>query len=137
MLTQSLVVAGAALYGVLGTLHLVYTLFTDKFAPLDAATQTAMQATSPQLTRRTSVWDAWIGFNASHSLGALLFSAVYLALALGHMPTLRDAPVLLWLAVLTSFAYLAIAVRYWFRTPLIGIALATACFLGAALSAAR
>jgi hypothetical protein len=53
------------------------------------------------------------------------------------MPTLRDAPVLLWLAVLTSFAYLAIAVRYWFRTPLIGIALATACFLGAALSAAR
>ena len=136
MLTQSLVIAGASLYGVLGALHLAYTLFTNKFSPRDAATEVAMKATSPVLTRRTSLWDAWVGFNASHSLGALLFAAVYLVLAFGHMAMLRDSPALLWLAVLTSAAYLALAVRYWFRTPLVGIALATACFLGAAIAAA-
>lgn len=137
MLTQSLVVVGALLFGVLGALHMAYTFFTTKFSPRDAATEAAMKATSPVLTRRVSVWNAWIGFNASHSLGALLFAAVYLVLALGHMPVLRASPVLLWLAVLTSASYLALAQRYWFRTPLIGIALATACFLGAALAAAR
>jgi hypothetical protein len=136
MLTQSLVITGASLYGVLGALHLAYTLFTRKFSPRDAATEVAMKATSPVLTRRTSVWDAWIGFNASHSLGALLFAAVYLVLALGHTAALRDSPALLWLAVLASASYLALAVRYWFRTPLVGIALATACFLGAAIAAA-
>ena len=32
-----------------------------------------------------------------------------------------------------ALAYLALAVRYWFRTPLIGIALASVCFLAAAI----
>lgn len=135
MIAQALIVAGALLFGLLGTLHLVYTLFTDKFAPRDAATEAAMKLTSPVLTSRTSVWNAWIGFNASHSLGALLFAAIYLVLAIGHMPMLRESPALLWLGVAAAAAYLAIAMRYWFRTPRLGIALATACFLAAALLA--
>jgi hypothetical protein len=92
-----------------------------------------MRATSPRLTRRTSVWSAWVGFNASHSLGALLFAAVYAILAGAHMDWLRASPALIWLAVATSVAYLALAQRYWFRTPLAGIALATLCFVSAAL----
>jgi hypothetical protein len=135
MFSQTLIVTGALIFGLLGTLHLAYTLFTNKFSARDAATEAAMKATSPVLTSRTSLWDAWIGFNASHSLGAMLFAAVYLVLAIGHMPMLRESPTLLWLAVLAAASYLVLAQRYWFRTPLVGIALGTACFLGAAIVA--
>ncbi len=137
MLTQTLVIVGASIYGALGALHLIYTLFTNRFDPRAPETGAAMRATHPVLTRRTTLWDAWVGFNASHSLGALLFAAIYLVLAAGHMPVLREAPALLWLAAGVSASYLAIGVRWWFRTPIVGIALATACFLGAAITAAR
>ena len=134
MLAQALMIIGAALFGLLGTLHLVYTFFTAKFEPRDPATRAAMRAGFPRLTRRTTLWNAWIGFNASHSLGAMLFAAIYLILATAHMPLLRDSAALVWLAVIASASYLALAQRYWFRTPLIGIALGGACFLGAALA---
>lgn len=134
MLAQSLIVAGALLFGLLGTLHLIYTFFTDNFNARDASTTAAMKATHPVLTRRTSLWNAWVGFNASHSLGAMLFAAIYLVLALGHMPLLSQSPALMWLAVAGSLGYLALAQRYWFRTPLVGIALASACFVMAALT---
>lgn len=133
MPTQTLIVAGALIFGLLGTVHLAYTLFTGMFSPRDATTEAAMKLTHPRLTRRTTLWKAWVGFNASHSLGAMLFAAIYLLLALAHMDWLREAPGLVWLAALGALAYLALAVRYWFRTPLIGIALASVCFLVAAI----
>jgi hypothetical protein len=133
MLAQTLIVSGALLFGLLGTVHLGYTFFTDNFNARDAATTAAMKATSPVLTRRTSLWNARVGFNASHSLGAMLFAAVYLVLALGHMQMLSQSPALLWLAVAGGLSYLALAQRYWFRTPLLGIALASACFFAALL----
>ena len=133
MPTQTLIVACALIFGLLGTVHLAYTFFTGLFSPRDAATEASMKLTHPRLTRRTTLWKAWVGFNASHSLGAILFAAVYLLLALAHMDWLREAPGLVWLAALGALAYLALAVRYWFRTPLIGIALASVCFLAAAI----
>jgi hypothetical protein len=133
MLAQLLIIAGALLFGLLGVLHLVYTFFTNKFDARDPSTTVAMKATSPILTRRTSMWKAWVGFNASHSLGIVLFAVVYLLLAIGHMPLLRQSPALVWLPVFVGASYLVLARLYWFRTPLIGIAIASTCFLIAAL----
>jgi hypothetical protein len=133
VVAQALILIGASVFGILGILHFAYTFFTNKFDARDALTTVAMKATSPILTRRTSMWDAWIGFNASHSLGIVLFAAIYLVLAGGHMSALRQSPGLVWLAVAWSGAYLALAKRYWFRTPLIGIATAGTCFALAAL----
>ena len=46
-----------------------------------------MKQTSPVLTKDTTVWDAWVGFNASHSIGAMLVAAFYIPLAvLGSVP---------------------------------------------------
>lgn len=134
MLAQSLIVTGALLFGVLGTVHLAFTFMTDNFNARDAATTAAMKTSHPVLTRRTTVWKAWVGFNASHSLGAMLFAAIYLVLALGHMPMLSQSPALVWIGVAGSLGYLVLAIRYWFRTPLIGIAMGSACFVVAALS---
>jgi len=133
MLAQILIVFGAALMGLLGTLHIIYTFFTNKLEPRDAATATAMKATSPVLTRRVNFWDGWIGFNASHGLGIALFAATYLLLGIAHMSWLRDSRALTWLPVAAGAAYLSLS-RYWFRTPIIGLSIATACFLAAAFA---
>lgn len=133
MLAQLLIVAGALLFGLLGVVHLAYTFFTNKLDPRDASTIAAMKDTGAVLTRGANVWKAWIGFNASHSLGILLFAAVYLLLAIGHMPWLRQSPALVWLPVLGGASYMALAHRYWFRRPLIGVGIATTCFVVAAL----
>ncbi len=133
MAAQFLIIIGASVCGFLGIIHLAYTFFTNKFDPRDASTREAMKTTSPILTRRTNMWDAWIGFNASHGLGILLFAAVYLVLAGRHMSVLKQSPALAWLPVVGGGAYLGLAKRYWFRSPLIWIAVASACFALAAL----
>lgn len=132
MLEQALLVTGALIFGVLGSIHLVYTFAGNRFDPRDAATRVAMQATSPAISRRTTMWQAWIGFNASHSIGAMVFAAFMLLLTLRHMDFLRANPAFAWLALANAAAWFAVGCRYWFRTPLTGIGVAGGCFLIAA-----
>jgi hypothetical protein len=124
-----LMVLGASIFGVLGTLHLAYTFFTDKFLPRDRAVMDAMKGTSPVLTREITMWDAWIGFNGSHSLGAIMIAAFYILLALQHPEVLVQSKSFALLGVATGAAYLWLAHAYWFRIPFMGIAVATACFV--------
>ena len=133
MLNQMLLVTGATIFGLLGLLHLAYTFFTTKFDPYDASVADGMKNTSPRISRQTTMWRAWVGFNGSHSLGAIVFAALVIVLAARRMDVIVDAPVFAWIAVGNGLAYLALAKRYWFRIPLIGIALATACFVIAAV----
>ena len=133
MIEQILLIIGAAIFGVLGTLHLYYTFFTNKFMTRDRKVAEAMKATSPLLTNRTTMWDTWIGFNGSHSLGAIVISIFYILLATTHMEVIRETKSFVLLAVLIGISYLALAIRYWFRVPLIGILLATICFVISAI----
>jgi len=128
-----LIILGASIFGVLGGLHLAYTFFSNKFLPRERAVAEAMKATSPLITRDTTMWDCWVGFNASHSLGAILLAAVYLLLATQHMELLAQSRSFILLAVGASASYLWLAHAYWFRIPFIGIALASACFVAAAI----
>ena len=137
MSVAALVAVGAGIFGTLGTLHLVYTFFSPKFDPRDPAVAVAMKGTSPRITRATTMWNCWIGFNASHSLGAMMFAAVYLLLAIGHPQLLSESPAFVALALVNALAYLALAFKYWFRIPLTGIAIATACFAIATVMALR
>ena len=128
-----LMVAGASIFGVLGGLHLAYTFFSDKLLPRDRAVIDAMKGTTLVLTRETTVWDGWIGFNASHSFGAILFAVFYLLLALQHPEVLVQSKSFALLGAAAGAAYLWLAHSYWFKIPFIGIAIATACFAGAAV----
>jgi len=132
MLAQILISSGAALLGLLGTIHIVATFFTNKLDPREPATIAAMKATGLVLGGRTSLWNAWVGLNAILGLFLLLFAATYLLLAVRHMSLLRASPTLVWLPVAGGAAYLAIALR--FGGPIIEFAVATACFLVAALA---
>ena len=132
-ISQGLIILGAAIFGLLGTVHLLYTFFTNKFDARDDQVTAAMKNTSPVLTNETSVWKAWIGFNASHSLGAILVAAVYIPLAVGHMGLIVGSLWFSMLPVVVGFSYLALARRYWFKIPFTGVLISTVCFTLAAL----
>ncbi len=133
MTAKILWIAGSSVYIILAGLHLFYTFFTDKFLAKDKATVEAMKQTHPRLTNRTTMWKAWIGFNGSHSSGGIFLGAVNLLLAWFYFPFLSGATPLIILTVITSLFYLFLAIKYWFKVPLTGIAIATACYTVAAV----
>ncbi len=120
-----LVAASAAIVLLLGLAHLVYTFHGSKLSPRDPELQTRMQQTSPVITRQTTMWKAWIGFNASHGCGLVLFGAVFGYLALAHADLLFDSIFLDAIGLLSLLAYALLAKRYFFRTPFRAIVLAT------------
>ena len=130
LLGQWLLGMGAAIFGVLGTAHLALTFLTNRFESSDPAVSDAMRQSSPRLTAQTSMWRAWVGFNASHSIGALVFSVIYLYLAAFAYEFVSTSDFLLGLPVLVGIVYTSLAYRYWFRVPLAGLSVATLCFAG-------
>lgn len=130
-LAQGLMTASAAVAFSMGTGHLLLTFASRKFHPRDPETEVRMKQDAPQLTRRTSMWNAWVGFNGSHSMGPMLFGAVYAYLALFHGAMLFASTFLLGLGLVTLLGYLVLGLRYWFRTPVMGLLIAMACYLAA------
>ena len=129
-----LLFASAAIIGLLGAVHLIYTFHGPKLTPRDEALRRRMEQVAPVLTRDTTMWKAWIGFNASHSLGALLFAAVFGGLAVTQPAVVLDSRYLQGLGLVFLLAWLWLARRYWFRIPLVGIALSLACYIAAILT---
>lgn len=128
-----LLILGASIFGVLGTVHLLYTFFTNKFDAYDSSVTKAMKGTSPILTKETSVWDAWVGFNASHSLGAMLVAGFYIPLTVSYFHIIQQSIWFSVLPVIIGFSYLLLAKKYWFRIPFVGVLVSTMCFVGAAV----
>jgi hypothetical protein len=54
-----LLLAGAAIFPVPGTLHLACTFVGARVQPRDPAAIATMQATHPRPTHETTVWRAW------------------------------------------------------------------------------
>jgi hypothetical protein len=131
MAASVLMLLAAAIVGALGTLHLVYTFVGPKLRPRDPGLVDAMQQALPGITRDTSLWDMWIGFNISHSLCAIQFALVFGYLALAQPALLFGSVALQAIAVLLLAALFATGLRYWFVVPTSGIALALGCALAA------
>lgn len=135
-LASILLAASAAVILLLGLAHLLFTFRGPQLHPREAALEAAMKQVSPVLTRQTTMWKAWIGFNASHSTGAICFGLVYGYLALVHGDLLFRSPFLLLVGLAMLCAYVALARAYWFSIPRRGIGLATVLYL-AAMAASR
>lgn len=134
--SAALYAIGGAVFVLLGLMHAVYTLADlrrpRRLVPSDPALMAAMQASGVRLARGgTSMWRAWVGFNLSHSLGAVLFGAVAAAWSQWPPTTLPAAGA--WLPAAVGAVYLAIGLRWWFKVPNAGIALATVSLMLAAL----
>jgi hypothetical protein len=122
-------VASAAIPLVLGLAHLLFTFCGPKMLPRDRELQTRMQEVSPVITRQTTMWKAWVGFNVSHSYGLILFGAMYGYLALAHDELLFRSWFLLALGLVALLGYGFLAKMYFFRTPLRGVILATVLYV--------
>lgn|GEM_PF-257948 len=135
MLAQSLLLASCSIFLALGTAHLLMTFFSRKFSPREAELESQMREVSPRLTRQTTMWNAWVGFNASHSLGVILFGLFYGDLALRQADLLLHDRFLGGLGAVVLGSYLLLAWRYWFSTPLLGVSLASLLYAGGFLAA--
>jgi hypothetical protein len=132
-LSRYLFLLGALPYVFLGTAHALATPLTTEqrkgLSPRDEAYRQSMVQQTVLLTRRTNLWLTWVGFNLSHSLGAVLLGVVVLLVGRSAASFAVNGPVFVPLAVVVSGTYLAIGLRYWFRTPIIGIVISTVCFV--------
>jgi len=130
-LAPSLIAASAAIILLLGLIHLLYTFRGTQLHPRDAALQARLKEVSPIITRETTMWKAWVGINASHSYGAILFGLVYGYLALAHASFLIQSTFLLLLGLLLLAGYAFLGKVYWFSVPFRGIVLSTALYVAA------
>jgi len=134
--TSNVMIAlSAMIVGGLGLAHLVLTFRGPKLLPRDPSVKAAMEGCSPVITRQTTYWRCWIGFNASHSMGAILFGAVYGYLAIAHPAFLFQSGFLQVLGFVTILAYVVLAKAYWFITPLAGMSLSLVLYIAGVLLA--
>jgi hypothetical protein len=119
----------AAIALLLGLVHLLYTFHGSKLHPRDPDLIARMKTDSPRITSQTTIWRVWIGINATHSLCLILFGAVYGYLAMCHSEVLFNSAFLLGLGLLLLLAFVALSYLYFFRTPLLGVILATVFYL--------
>ena len=124
-----LMVLSASIVFTLGVVHLAYTFWGPNLTPRDPTLQISMSQIAPVITNETTMWRCWVGFNASHSMGLILFGLVFGFLALAHDRLLFQSPFLLvvGLAMLSGFAVLCKI--YFFSAPLRSISISLACYV--------
>ena len=126
-----LMVAAAAIPLVLGGLHLLLTWRGPKLTPTDPAVTEAMRGTSAQLDPAANMWKLWVGFNASHGIGAVQYGLVFGILAITLPDVLFSSWPLIILAIAVPVAYLLVGLKYWFRVPTTGVAITAALAIAA------
>lgn len=130
-----LVMAGGAIFVVLGVLHGVYT-FLDlgrprRLAPANAELIEEMRKTRVRLRKDArNFWLSYLGFNFSHSLGALFFGAVTIATA-ALEPSLVGSPLIMMTFVAVALIYALLSHFFWFIVPLASSVLAALLFASA------
>jgi hypothetical protein len=135
---QVLFLVGATAFGLLGAAHGVLTLRDVRaprsFTPTDDDLRRAMTEAPLRLAPQTTIWNAWLGFNLSHSLGLLVFGTVCGALALRDFGIVAESLFLRFGAVVVGLIYLLLALRFWFWVPAVLSAVGTLCFVVSAFA---
>ncbi len=132
-MAQLPVILAATIFLSLGTLHGLLTLKDLKnpkaFTPCDPELRNAMQQSGIALHPAINLWDAWMGFNLTHSLGIVLFAGAYLYVGMFAAPAFAQSVSLQACAIGVSAIYLVISLRFFFSKPAIGSALGLALFV--------
>jgi len=130
-----MLILGGFIFVIMGVVHGLLSVIDvfrpTQFTPKDDSVRLAMKSTTVKfLSARANVWEAWLGFNISHSLGMLVFGAavIWLGLNLEHFKVTSAA---LLIPAVIGLIYLLLSVRFWFYAPAVASAIATACFVAA------
>ena len=129
MAARTLMVLSASIILMLGVLHVVYTFWGQSLTPRDPTLQVSMSQSSPVITKETTMWRCWVGFNASHSLGLILFGLVFGYLALAHGQLLFRSPFLLVVGLAMLGGVVVLCKVYFFSWPLTGVSISLACYV--------
>lgn len=113
----------------LGILHLGYTFWGPNLSPRDPVLRISMSQISPVISKETTMWRCWMGFNTTHSMGLIFFGSVFGFLALTHSQLLFQSPFLLLVGLTMLSCYVVICKIYFFSGPLIGISISLACYV--------
>jgi len=70
----------------------------------------------------------WVGFNASHSMGLILFGLVFGFLALAHGQLLFQSPFLLIVGLAMLGGFVVLSKVYFFSVPFVGVSISLACY---------
>jgi hypothetical protein len=124
-----LMVLSASIIFTLGVVHFVYTFWGPKLTPRDRALEVSMGQISPVITKETTMWQAWVGFNASHSMGLILFGLVFGFLALAQGQLLFQSPFLLVVGLAMLGGLVVLCKAYFFSVPLTGVCISLACYI--------
>jgi hypothetical protein len=128
MVSRILIAACAAIILFFGSVHLVYTFFTDQLTPVEGQMETAMKRVVPRISSGTTMWKAWVGFNVSHSMGLMLFGLIYGYLTVYQWEVLRRSYFLSGLGLLVLVGYVVLARAFWFKDPF-GLSTATLLYV--------
>jgi hypothetical protein len=124
-----LMVLSAGIIFTLGAIHLIYTFYGLQLTPRDPALQISMSQVSPVISKETTMWRCWVGFNATHSMALLLFGLVFGFLALAHGEVLFHSPFLLVVGLAMLAGLVVLCKLFFFRVPLIGVSIALVCYV--------
>ncbi len=129
MIAKYLWIVAALILLILGSIHLYYTFFTNKFSSKNTKLIKEMKASSLVLTNETTVWKAWIGFNASHSSGAMFMGIINIYLVFYDYTILENNYFLYLFNISTVGFYAWLAKKYWFKIPFFGISVTLLCYI--------
>ena len=132
MVAQWLFGVGALPFILLGTAHLVYTIKDHRnpkfLAPRSASLLLALKEEPLGLTTQTTMWQAWLGFNVSHSAGAIFIGLLYLYFAVMEYEVFLQLEPVMAAAPLVAWVYVWMAKTYWFSKPFRGLLVSALCF---------
>ena len=126
---EYLIIIGSSILLALGTIHLFYTFFTKRLYPKRNKVVEVLKEECPVLTSETTMWKAWIGFNASHSAGIIFFAKINILIVFNAFELFQESLAILILDNGFILFFLFLAKKYWFRTPFLGVFAASICFL--------
>lgn len=125
---SALVVIASSLVCIIGILHLAFTWWGKNLHPRNKDLILQMKQSHIHITNETTVWKAWIGFNSTHSIAAILFGLIYGYLALVHPNLFFESIYLKLLGFVTLTAFLMLSYQYFFSTPTVVVGVALVCF---------
>lgn len=131
MIAQYLWIFASLILLLLGSAHLYYTFFTNRFSIRNKEVEEGMKNSFPILTARTTVWKAWIGFNASHSWCGIYIGLINIIFAFQYYELLKESFSIKSLTVVSAFFLLYLGKRYWFNIPFTGILISCICYTAA------
>ena len=131
-----LMVLSASIVFTLGVSHFVYTFRGPYLTPRDPALKISMSRVSPVITDETTMWKCWVGFNATHSMGLILFGLVFGYLTVAHGQVLFQSTFLLAVGLVMLGGLAVLCKVYFFSVPLTGVCISLACYI-ASIAVAR